>query len=82
MPKIPRDLNSKVLCQSLQQYGYQITRQTGSHIRLTRSRKDEEHHITIPAHDQIKIGTLNKIFNDLCRHLNLDKETLLKNLFG
>ncbi|NYE57789.1 putative RNA binding protein YcfA (HicA-like mRNA interferase family) [Carboxydothermus ferrireducens DSM 11255] len=35
-----------------------VTRQTGSHIRLTTTLKGE-HHVTIPLHDPLKIGTLN-----------------------
>ncbi|HEY9676307.1 MAG TPA: type II toxin-antitoxin system HicA family toxin [Waterburya sp.] len=35
---------------------YEVSRQTGSHIRLT-SQRNGEHHITVPAHDPIKIGT-------------------------
>jgi glycerophosphoryl diester phosphodiesterase len=34
-------------------YGYQTTRQTGSHLRLTTD-KNGIHHITIPNHDPLK----------------------------
>jgi len=34
MSRIPRDVSHKELCISLNKYGYFITRQTGSHIRL------------------------------------------------
>ncbi|WP_205685578.1 type II toxin-antitoxin system HicA family toxin [Flavipsychrobacter stenotrophus] len=33
--KIPRDLSGRDLIQRLKLLGYQITRQSGSHIRLT-----------------------------------------------
>ncbi len=33
--KIPKDINSESLIKLLKIYGYSITRQTGSHIRLT-----------------------------------------------
>ena len=48
--KLPRDISGKRLATLLRQYGYEITRQTGSHIRLTSRWKRTEHHITIPAH--------------------------------
>jgi predicted RNA binding protein YcfA (HicA-like mRNA interferase family) len=45
----PRDIGGKDLAKSLAKYGYEISRQTGSHMRLTTS-LNGEHHITIPAH--------------------------------
>jgi len=38
MPKIPRDISGRDLAKVLSKYGYEIVRQTGSHIRLV-SRK-------------------------------------------
>jgi hypothetical protein len=35
MPKLPRDLNGSELANILTIYGYVITRQTVSHLRLT-----------------------------------------------
>jgi predicted RNA binding protein YcfA (HicA-like mRNA interferase family) len=45
----------------LEKYGYQITRETASHIRLISNFKNKEHKITVPDHHPIKIGTLNNI---------------------
>jgi predicted RNA binding protein YcfA (HicA-like mRNA interferase family) len=59
-----------------------ITRQTGSHIRLTTSLKEKEHHITIPTQKSLKIGTLNNIINDIAEYLEIDKKELLLQLFG
>ena len=47
--RIPRDIGGEELVKILKKYGYQITRQTGSHIRLTTDIKGE-HRITIPKH--------------------------------
>jgi len=33
--KVPRDLSGAALAKALSKVGYQMTRQTGSHIRLT-----------------------------------------------
>lgn len=79
--RIPRDVNGKEFAELLEQYGYRVTRQTGSHIRLTTFLKGE-HHITIPVHKSLRIGTLNSILTDIARHLEMDKRILIENLFG
>jgi predicted RNA binding protein YcfA (HicA-like mRNA interferase family) len=48
----------------LGELGYEITRQTSSHIRLTTQRSGE-HRVTIPDHDPIRICTLAAILADL-----------------
>lgn len=78
--KIPRDINGIRLALLLSKYGYQIIRQTGSHIRLT-TNSFGEHHITIPAHSPIKIGTLSAILKDIANHLKISKEQLINSLF-
>lgn len=77
MRKIPRDFAGRDLCRLLGKYGYRISRQTGSHIRLISNIMGTEHAITVPDHDAIKIGTLNKILNDVCRYLEITKEDIL-----
>ena len=79
--KIPRDLSGRDLVKYLKPYGYTISRQTGSHIRLMTS-KNGEHHITIPNHDPLKIGTLSSIINDIAQHFDKSKEEILLHLFG
>ena len=79
--KIPRDLGGEELAQLLKRYSYQVTRQTGSHIRLTTTREGE-HHVAIPKHKTLKIGTLSIILSDIASHLKLGKETLIAKLFG
>lgn len=78
--KLPRDLSSDDLIKKLSELGYDVTRQTGSHIRLTTS-ENGTHQITIPAHNPLKIGTLNNILRDVAQHFNLSKNELLKRLF-
>ena len=60
--------------------GYQKTRQVGSHIRLTTEEKGV-HHITIPAHNPIKIGTLSNILKDITSHFEITKEELINRIF-
>jgi predicted RNA binding protein YcfA (HicA-like mRNA interferase family) len=45
--KVPRDVSGEDLVRSLRRFGYQPTRQSGSHIRLTSKIKGTEHHVTI-----------------------------------
>lgn len=75
--KIPRDIHAKELILSLQKLDYTVTRKTGSHLRLT-TEKNGVHHITIPMHNPLKIGTLNSILNDVAQHFKIDKTELLK----
>ena len=79
--KLPRDLTGIELAKALTALGYQITRQVGSHIRLT-SMQPREHHITIPAHDPLKVGTLAAIIADVAAHHKLSRNELLARLFS
>jgi len=81
MPKIPRDISGNELSKILKKYGYDVVRQTGSHIRLISVYKEQEHRITIPHHHPIKIGTLNNILNDVAEYLEISKQTLISQLF-
>jgi predicted RNA binding protein YcfA (HicA-like mRNA interferase family) len=74
--RIPRDIGGHDLIKLLGTYGYTVTRQTGSHIRLTTA-QNGQHHITVPNHSPLKIGTLSAIISDVAAHLNKTKETLL-----
>jgi predicted RNA binding protein YcfA (HicA-like mRNA interferase family) len=80
--KLPRDLSGPRLAQLLRQYGYQSNRQTGSHIRLTSTIKGMEHHVTIPSHESLKVGTLSAILADVASYLEIDRATLSENLFS
>jgi predicted RNA binding protein YcfA (HicA-like mRNA interferase family) len=79
--KLPRDLSGEALAKALERLGYTVDRQTGSHIRLT-TQENGEHHITIPNHRPIKIGTLSAILRDLENHFDLTREELLTQLFS
>ena len=79
--KIPRDESAASLIHRLEQFGYITTRQTGSHIRLSRKSPDKTDYITVPNHNPIKIGTLSDILRDVSIQLNLSKEELIKTLF-
>jgi len=77
--KLPRDVGGEDLALMLRRHGYEITRQTGSHMRLT-TLQGGEHHITIPRHKPLRIGTLNFILKDVAQHLGLERDALVKSL--
>jgi predicted RNA binding protein YcfA (HicA-like mRNA interferase family) len=81
MKKIPRDITGLELLKLLsKKYGYTKTRQTGSHIRLT-TNLSGEHHITIPNHNPLKLGTLSAILSDVATHLKKSKDQVIDELF-
>ncbi len=78
--RLPRDVSGIELAKKLEVYGYRVTRQTGSHLRLTTFVKGE-HHITVPQHQDLRVGTLNAILNDVADHFDISREELITNLF-
>lgn len=79
--RLPRDLPGAALAQALSRLGYEVTRQTGSHLRLTK-REGGEHHITIPRHGPLRVGTLSAIPGDVAARASLSRGQLLERLFG
>ena len=78
--RLPRDVSGEELAGLLRQYGYEMTRQTGSHLRLT-TMQEGEHHVTIPRHGSLRIGTLSAILSNVAEHLGMPRQALLKSLF-
>jgi predicted RNA binding protein YcfA (HicA-like mRNA interferase family) len=80
--KLPRDLDARKLVNALEaQLGYEITRQVGSHIRLT-TVENGKHSVTVPAHNPIRVGTLAKILDEVAGHFQVSRGELLTRLFG
>jgi len=78
--KLPRDVSGEELVRALRRFDYEISHQTGSHIRVTSRLMGAEHHVTVPAHKQLKIGTLAEILRDVALYLNLSREELIRQL--
>jgi hypothetical protein len=49
-------------------------------MRLTRSSSNREHHVTIPNHSPLRVGTLNQILTDVAHELKISKEALLEEI--
>lgn len=80
--RLPRDLAGIELAALLRRHGYEITRQTGSHMRLTSRVKGTEHHVTIPRHQPLRLGTLSAILADVASYLETSRSQLAETLFG
>lgn len=79
--KLPRDLGGEDLAALLGRYGYVMSRQTGSHMRLTSTFKGAEHHLTVPKHKPLRVGTLSSIVNEVASYLEMERQSLIKELF-
>jgi predicted RNA binding protein YcfA (HicA-like mRNA interferase family) len=79
--RLPRDVSGVELARALSTFGYEVTRQTGSHMRLTTQDRGE-HHVTIPKHDPLRLGTLAAILADVGEHFGLSRDEIAERLFG
>src|SRR5579862_4649285 len=61
---------------ALRHVGYETSRQIGSHIRLVTNQRGQ-HHVTVPNHHTIKIGTLSGILGDVAAHLAITRDELV-----
>lgn len=77
--RLPRDLSGRELARALGHLGYHPRHQTGSHVRLTTSELGE-HHVTIPLHEALRVGTLSAILADVSLHFGIDRDEVLARL--
>jgi len=50
-------------------------------MRLT-TMESGEHHVTIPRHDPLRVGTLSGILGDIASHFGMTREQLMSRLFS
>jgi predicted RNA binding protein YcfA (HicA-like mRNA interferase family) len=78
--KLPRDLSGRelvaVLCRS---WGYREVHQQGSHVILETDQPSRQR-LPVPAHDFLRIGTLNAILRLVAQHKGVSREDILKHL--
>lgn len=77
--KLPRDVSGADLVKALRGIGYEVSRQKGSHIRVT-TQQGGEHHEVIPNHHPIKTGTLSSILKSVAAHHRLTVDELVRKL--
>ena len=82
--KIPRDLNGADLAKRLAANGngYVVTRQSGSHMRLSRQTAEGQQHRTIPAHKPRRVGTHRQILKDVASQTGVSLEEIVQAIGG
>lgn len=78
--RLPRDLSGDDLIKALARLGYSVTRQHGSHVRLT-TQQNGAHEVTVPRHDPLRVGTLAGILREVAAHFGITRDQLLQRLF-
>jgi predicted RNA binding protein YcfA (HicA-like mRNA interferase family) len=79
--RLPRNISGADLIARLAKFGYQVTRQRGSHVRLT-TQESGEHQLTVPNHNALRVGTLSGILSAVAEHFGIPREEVVKRLFG
>lgn len=51
-------------------------------MNLPRDLSGREHHVTIPQHKALNVGTLNAILTDVAAYPEMDRVELFEALFG
>ena len=77
--KTPRNVTGPDLVKALHKLGYERIRQEGSHIRLSTD-LGGEHHVTVPNHAPIKVGTLSFILKDMATHHKMSVDQLVQKI--
>ncbi|HEX7671591.1 MAG TPA: type II toxin-antitoxin system HicA family toxin [Polyangiaceae bacterium] len=78
--RLPRDISGDDLVRALAVFGYLETRQIGSHVRLTTG-LGGEHHVTVPRHPALRVGTLGGIVVEVATHHKLSRDEVARRLF-
>lgn len=78
--KLPRDITGAQIIRLLAKFGYTVTRQTGSHIRLT-TEIGGRHSITVPNHKPMRVGTLAAILSEVANHHKISRDELSQQIF-
>ena len=78
--RLPRDLTGRELATHLgREFGYEVTRQRGSHLRLSTA-VGGVHHLTVPDPDPLRLGTLAGILADVADHFGLTRDEVARRL--
>ena len=80
--RLPRDLSGHELAKLLGRYGDAVVRQSGSHLQLKTAVRGTDHHVTIPSHAVLKVGTLHAIISSVAAYLGLSRSQIMLELFG
>ena len=70
--KLPRDISGAEAVKALRRLGFEVVRQEGSHIRMSKGNV----HVTVPNHRQLVPKTLQSIL----RHAEITLEEFMEQL--
>jgi predicted RNA binding protein YcfA (HicA-like mRNA interferase family) len=77
--KLPRDVSGDDLVKGLRRVGYEPTRQKGDHVYMT-TQVNGEHHVAVPMHNPIKVGTFAAILGAVANHLGIERHALIREM--
>jgi predicted RNA binding protein YcfA (HicA-like mRNA interferase family) len=60
MPKLPR-ISSREVIRVLEKLGFEVVRQTGSHVVMQKATTDGNIGCVVPVHQELKVGTLSGV---------------------
>ncbi len=63
----------------LRRAGYEQTRQVGDHVYMT-TLENGEHHVSVPQHKPVKVGTLAAILAAAASHFQISRAALLRKM--
>jgi len=73
-------VSGRVLARLLQQLGYEVVRQRGSHVRMRKLIANGEHSVTMPMHSVVAKGTLHDILKAVAQRNTQDIDDLVNRL--
>ncbi len=76
VPRLPRDVSGSDLIRLLERLGYEVVRRNSSHVRLEHP-GPPIHRITVPDHDDLRVGTLSAILTEIAAARTLEKQFLV-----
>lgn len=79
VPRLPRDLSGTDMAKLLRRWGYEVSRQRGSHLRLIDAGGRP---LTLPRHAALRVGTLASILRQVADHQGRSYEFVCDELFG
>ena len=78
--KLPVDLSGQALIAALcRDWGYAKVHQVGSHVVL-QAEQPAPHRVSIPAHETLRVGTLNGILRSVANHKGVERQAILDSI--
>jgi hypothetical protein len=79
--RLPRDVSGAELARALGHFGYEVVRKERGHLRL-RTELGGQHHVSIPDHKELRVGTLAAVIGAVAANLAIPKGEVARLLFG